>query len=72
VNRVNDVLFIIQFLSIYLEDSTRAWLDYLLRNVIDSWEDLQKIFTSNFQGTYVHPGNPQDLKDCHPKSSKSL
>jgi hypothetical protein len=69
---VNDDLFIIQFLSIYLEDSTRAWLDYLLRNIIDRWEDLQKIFTSNFQDTYVHPGNPQDLKDCRPKSSKSL
>jgi hypothetical protein len=36
VGRVNDDLFIIQFLSIYFVDSTRAWLDNLSRNIIDS------------------------------------
>jgi hypothetical protein len=48
VGRVDDELFIIQFLPIYLADSTRAWLDYLLRNVIDNWEDLKEIFTGKF------------------------
>jgi hypothetical protein len=38
--RVDDVLFIIQFLPIYLADSARAWLDYLSRNIIDSYVDL--------------------------------
>jgi hypothetical protein len=46
----NDLL-IIQFLSIYLFDTTRAWLDHLPRNWIDCWEDLKEIFTGNFQGT---------------------
>jgi hypothetical protein len=30
--------------------------------VIDGWEDLREIFTYNFQGTYVRPGNPWDPK----------
>jgi hypothetical protein len=32
----NDDLCIIQFLPIYLANSARAWLDHLLRDVIDS------------------------------------
>jgi hypothetical protein len=51
-------LFIIQFLPIYLADTSRAWLDHLPRNSIDCWEDLKEIFIGNFQGTYVRPGNP--------------
>jgi hypothetical protein len=35
----DDDLFIIQFLPIYL--AARVWLDHLLRNVIDGWEDLR-------------------------------
>jgi hypothetical protein len=37
---VDNDIFIIQFLPIYQADSARAWVDHLLRNVIDSWEDL--------------------------------
>jgi hypothetical protein len=60
----NDDLFIIQFLPIYLANSTRAWLDHLSRNVINSLDDLREIFTSNFQGMYMCPSNPWDLKGC--------
>jgi hypothetical protein len=42
------MLFIIQFLPIYVVDMARAWLDHLPRNTIDSWEDLKEIFTGNF------------------------
>jgi hypothetical protein len=58
----NDDLFIFQFLPIYLAESTRAWLDHLPRNAINRWDDLWEVFTSNFQGTYVRPGNPWDLR----------
>jgi hypothetical protein len=61
---VDDDLFIIQFLPIYLADSTRVGLEHLPRNMIDNWEDLKEIFTSNFQGRYVRPRNPWDLKSC--------
>jgi hypothetical protein len=66
----NNNLFIIQFLPIYLVEFARAWLDHLLRNAINSWDDLREVFTSNFQGTYVRPGNPWDLKDYWQKSGK--
>jgi hypothetical protein len=46
---VNEDLFIIKFLPIYLADSARAWLDHLPRNVIDSLDDLREIFTDNFR-----------------------
>jgi hypothetical protein len=49
---------------IYLVESARAWLDHLPRNAINRWDDLWEVFTSNFQGTYVRPGNPRDLKGC--------
>jgi hypothetical protein len=68
----DDNLFIMQFLHIYLSDSARAWLDHLPRNVIDDWEDLNKVFTGNFHGTYVQPRNPYDLKSCQQKSDESL
>jgi hypothetical protein len=58
VGGVNDDLFIIQFLPIYLVDSARAWLDHLPRNVINSWDGHREINADNFQGTYVCPGNP--------------
>jgi hypothetical protein len=72
VGGVDNDLFIIQFLPIYLADSARSWLDHLLRNVTDSWEDLWKIFTDNFKGTYVRSGNPWDLKGCQQKLDESL
>jgi hypothetical protein len=62
VGGADDDMFIVQFFPIYLANSTRAWLDHLLRNTIESWEDLQEIFTSNFHGTYARPDNPSDLK----------
>jgi hypothetical protein len=45
---VDDDLFIIQFLPIYLADMARVWLDHLPRKSIDCWKDLKEIFTSNF------------------------
>jgi hypothetical protein len=72
VSGVDDGLFIIQFLPIYLVDLAMAWLDQLPRYLIDSWEDLKEIFTRHFQGTYVQPANPWDQKCCRQKSSESL
>jgi hypothetical protein len=69
---VNDDIFIIQFLPIYLANSARSWLDHLPRNVNDNWDDFWEIFTGNFQGTYVHPGNTWDLQGYRQKPSESL
>jgi hypothetical protein len=37
---MNEDLFIIQFIPMYLVDCARAWLNHLPRNIIASWEDL--------------------------------
>jgi hypothetical protein len=70
VDGAEDDLFIIQFLPIHLDDTTRAWLNHLSRNSIDCWEDL-KIFTDNFQGTYMQLGNPWDLNGYWQKQGES-
>jgi hypothetical protein len=44
----NGDLFIIQFLPIYLAESTRACLDHLSRNTINCWEGMWDVFTGNF------------------------
>jgi len=56
--------FIIRNLPLYLADSARTWLEHLPANRIACWTDLREIFVGNFQGTYEHPGNPWDLKNC--------
>jgi hypothetical protein len=71
-HEADDDMFIIEFLPIYLADSARASWDHLLRNIINSWENLKEIFTDNFQGMYVWPDNPWDLKSWQQKSDKSL
>jgi hypothetical protein len=69
---VDDDLFVIRFLPIYIANTTRAWLDHLPRNSIDSSEDLKETFIGNFQGTYVQPGNTLDLKGCRQKAGEGL
>jgi hypothetical protein len=68
VGGVDHDLYIIQFLPIYLVDTSQAWLDH----TIDSWEDLKEVFTGNFQGTYVHRINPTDLMGCQQKVGETL
>jgi hypothetical protein len=72
VGGADDDLFIIQFLPIYLADTSRAWLDHFPRNSIDCWEDLKEIFTSNFRGKYMRFDNCWDLKGCQQKQGVSL
>jgi hypothetical protein len=64
VGGATDDLFIIELIPIYLVESARAWLDHLLRNAINCWDDLWEVFTGNFQDTCMRPGNPWDLKGC--------
>ena len=55
--------FIIRNLPLLLADSARTWLKHLLPNHIYDWVVLKEIIVGNFQGTYVRPGNPWDLKN---------
>ena len=61
---VDDDHFIIQYLPICVGEHVQAWLEFLLPDNICDWADLKRVFIGNFQGTYVRPGNPWDLKSC--------
>ena len=54
---VDDDLFIIQYLSIYVGEHVRVWLEFLPHDSIHYWANLKRVFVRNFQGTYVRPGN---------------
>jgi hypothetical protein len=47
-SRANDDLFIIQYLSLYIEESARVWLEHLPMDNIHSWVDFKRIFVGNF------------------------
>ena len=67
-----DDLFIILNLRLYLADSARSWLEHLPPNQIYCWADLREVFVGNFQGTYLRPGNPWDLRSCRQKPDETL
>jgi hypothetical protein len=49
-----------------------TWLEHLSPNKIRCWANLKEIFVGNFQGTYVRPGNPWDLKNYRYKPNETL
>ena len=55
-----------------ISDTARAWLEHLPLGQISNWDDLVQAFASNFQGTYVRPGNSWDLRGCRQQPGESL
>jgi hypothetical protein len=68
----DDDNLIIRNLPLFLSDTARAWLEHLPPAQISNWDDLVKAFASNFQGTYVRPGNSWDLRSCRQQPGESL
>jgi hypothetical protein len=50
---VTDDLFVIKNLPLYLDNSTRTWLEHLQWDKINDWTGLRQVFIGNFQGTYM-------------------
>jgi hypothetical protein len=68
----DDDNLIICNLPLFLSDAARAWLQHLPPTQISDWDDLVKAFASNFQGTYVRPGDSWDLRSCRQQPGESL
>jgi hypothetical protein len=68
----DDDNLIIRNLPLFLSDAARAWLEHLPPAQISNRDDLVKAFASNFQGTYVRPGNSWDLRSCRQQPGESL
>jgi hypothetical protein len=67
-----NTFFIIQYLPIYITDSTRNWLNNLREGTMRQWADLKKAFYNHFEGAYTKPGTSWDLLGCKRKTSESL
>jgi hypothetical protein len=70
--RATDDLFVIKNFPLYLGDSARTWLEHLPRDKIHDWSDLRRVFVSNFQGMYMHPGKQWELRNCKQQPGESL
>jgi hypothetical protein len=47
-----------------LSGIARQWINDLAENSIQTWFDMQTVFTENFEGTYKRPHNIGDLQRC--------
>ena len=61
-----------QYLQLQLTGSARAWLKSLPAECIRSWDDLVRIFSANFQGTFERPTTIGELRGCHQKEGESI
>ena len=48
-------------LPLMLEGSARAWLNQLAPRSIFCWEELARVFTKTFEGTYKRPAGMTEL-----------
>jgi hypothetical protein len=43
---------VVRYLPLMLSDTARQWINNLVENSIQTWFDMQILFTENFKGTY--------------------
>jgi hypothetical protein len=55
-----------------LESTPLTWLESLKPNSIDSWEDLKRAFTNNFQGSIIRAGTRHDVSQVKQEMNKTL
>jgi hypothetical protein len=50
----------------------RSWLMNLLEGTLDSWSELCRQFTANFESAYARPGNETDLHAIQQRPGEPL
>jgi hypothetical protein len=61
-----------QSLQLHLTGVTRSWLGKLGREIIGSWDELTKQFTSNCKSTYKRPASILEVKACIQQRNETL
>jgi hypothetical protein len=61
-----------QSLQLHLTGAARSWLSKLEKEIIGSWEELTKQFTSNFKSTYKWPAFIEEVKACIQQCGETL
>ena len=60
-----------RFLPLMLEGTARSWIENLPEKSIHNWQDMEKVFTQHFQGTYKRPNTYIDLGRCVEKPEET-
>jgi hypothetical protein len=55
-----------------LSGTAWQWINDLAENSIQTWFEMQTVFTENFEGTYKRPHNIGDLQGVTDDSRESL
>jgi hypothetical protein len=61
-----------QSLQLHLTGAARSWLSKLEKEIIGSWEELTKQFTSNFKSTYKQSASIEEVKACVQQRNETL
>jgi hypothetical protein len=51
----------IQYLSLFLADSARTWLNHLGEGTVNSWANLDWQYYIHFEGAYAKPGTTWEI-----------
>jgi hypothetical protein len=62
----------VTYLPLVMGDAPSLWLNNLPAGCITLWADLSQAFTSNFQATYILPGNAFNLGRVTMKAGEQL
>ena len=60
------------YLPIMLRPAMMNWLTSLQSDIINSWDDLKRLFIENYKATCEQPGTKHDLARVYQKPSELL
>ena len=60
------------YLLVMLQPIAMNWLTSLQSNIIDSWDDLKRMFIKNYKATYEWPATKHDLAKIYQRTGELL
>ena len=60
------------YLPVMLKPAVMNWLTSLQSDIINSWDDLKRLFIENYKATCEQPGTKHDLARVYQKPSELL
>ena len=61
-----------QYISIYLANLARSWLEHLNKGSIQDWSDHERLLINHFVGAYTKPGSMWELASYQCNKDESL
>lgn len=60
------------FLPTALDSLPLSWFDRIPAGIVDTWQELHKLFVDNFAGYSKRPGAHNDLRSCKQRDNESM